>query len=109
MTIKSRTTLWVDQGRVFYSYAYPIHLGQYFFIIATTNLNEFRGELNFATTATSKIYVSLKMDNIISLLHKLSKKSVDVQSIKSENASNVPIAEAMFQNWLTIAELVDSN
>ena len=67
------------------------------------------GEVTFATTATSKIYVSLKMDNISSLLHKFSKKLVNVHSIESENASNVPIAEAMFQNWLTIAELVDSN
>ncbi|KAH0634781.1 hypothetical protein KY284_037567 [Solanum tuberosum] len=49
------------------------------------------------------------MDNITSLLHKFSKKSVDVQTIASANASNVPIAQAMFENRMTVAELVDSD
>ena len=47
------------------------------------------------------------MDNITSLLQKFSKKSVDVHTIESANASNVSIAEAMFENWMTIVELVD--
>ncbi|XP_049388086.1 uncharacterized protein LOC125852387 [Solanum stenotomum] len=78
-------------------------------IVTATTLKEFRGELTFATTAASKIYGNLKMDNITSLLHKFSKKSVDVQTIASANASNVPIAQAMFENRMTVAELVDSD
>ena len=38
------------------------------------------------------------MDNITALLHKFSKKSVDDHTIESANASNVSIAEAMFEN-----------
>ncbi|KAK4731144.1 hypothetical protein R3W88_024132 [Solanum pinnatisectum] len=38
-----------------------------------------------------------------------SKKSVDVQTIASANTSNVPIAQAMFENRMTVVELVDSD
>ena len=48
------------------------------------------------------------MDNITALLHKFSKKSVDVVTIASGNSSNVPSAHAMFENRMTIAELLDS-
>ncbi|KAH0781486.1 hypothetical protein KY290_001084 [Solanum tuberosum] len=97
-TIKARITLWEDHGEVFYPYVYPNQFGPYIVIVTATTLKEFR--------AASKIYANLKMDNITSLLHKFSKKSVDVQTIGSANASNVPIAEAMFENRMTIAELV---
>lgn len=38
-----------------------------------------------------------------------SKKSVDVETICSTNSSNVPIAEAMFENRMTIVQLVHFN
>ena len=49
------------------------------------------------------------MENITSLLHNFSKKSIDVHTIDSANATNVSIAEVMFENQMTITGLVDSN
>ena len=65
--------------------------------------NFITGELTFAITAASKIYVNLKMDNITALLHKFSKKSVHIVTIASGNSSNVPNAQAMFENRMTVA------
>ena len=48
------------------------------------------------------------MDNITALLHKFSMKSIDVVTIASQNSSNVPNAQAMFENGMTVAELLDS-
>ncbi|XP_015076144.1 uncharacterized protein LOC107020338 [Solanum pennellii] len=104
LTIKARITLWEDHGESFYPYVYPNDFGPYIVIITATTVKEFRGELTFATTAASKIYVNLKMDNITALLHKFSKKSVDVVTIASGNSSNVPNAQAMFENRMTVAE-----
>ncbi|XP_015076269.1 replication factor A protein 1-like [Solanum pennellii] len=108
LTIKARITLWEDHGESFYPYVYPNDFGPYIVIITATTVKEFRGELTFATTAASKIFVNLKMDNITALLHKFSKKSVDVVTIASGNSSNVPNAQAMFENRMTVAELLDS-
>ena len=49
------------------------------------------------------------MDNITALLHKFSKKLVDVVTIASGNSSNVPNAQAMFENRMTVADLLDSD
>ncbi|XP_015075483.1 replication factor A protein 1-like [Solanum pennellii] len=108
LTIKARITLWKDHGESLYPYVYPNDFGPYIVILTATTVKEFRGELTFATTAASKIYVNLKMDNITALLHKFSKKSVDVVTIASGNSSNVPNAQAMFENRMTVAELLDS-
>ncbi|XP_069143289.1 replication protein A 70 kDa DNA-binding subunit D-like [Solanum lycopersicum] len=108
LTIKARITLWEDHGESFYPYVYPNDFGPYNVIITATTVKEFRGELTFATTAASKIYVNLKMDNITALRHKCSKKSVDIVTIASGNSSNVPNAQAMFENGMTVAELLDS-
>ena len=43
------------------------------------------------------------MDNITALRHKCSKKSVDIVTIASGNSSNVPNAQAMFENRMTVA------
>lgn len=48
------------------------------------------------------------MDNITALLHKFSMKSIDVVTIASQNSSNVPNAQVMFENRMTLAELLDS-
>ena len=48
------------------------------------------------------------MDNITALLHKFSKKSVHIVTIASGNSSIVPNAQDMFENWMTVAELLDS-
>ncbi|XP_015075426.1 replication factor A protein 1-like [Solanum pennellii] len=108
LTIKSRITLWEDHGESFYSYVYPNDSGPYIVIFTATTVKEFRGELTFSTTAASKIYVNLKMDNVTALLHKFSKKSADVVTIASGNSSNVSSAQAMFENRMTIVELLDS-
>uniref|UniRef100_K4BZE0 Uncharacterized protein n=1 Tax=Solanum lycopersicum TaxID=4081 RepID=K4BZE0_SOLLC len=91
MMIKARITLWEDQGKILYPYIYPIHFRPYIVIVTATTLN------------------NSEMDNITALLHKFSKKSVDDHTIESANASNVSIAEAMFENRMNIAELVDSD
>uniref|UniRef100_A0A3Q7IIZ4 Replication factor A C-terminal domain-containing protein n=1 Tax=Solanum lycopersicum TaxID=4081 RepID=A0A3Q7IIZ4_SOLLC len=102
LTIKARITFWEDHGESFYPYVYPNDFGPYIVIIIATTVKEFRGELTFATTAASKIYVNLKMDNITALLHKFSKKSVHIVTIASGNSSNVPNAQAMFENRMTV-------
>ncbi|XP_019071500.1 replication protein A 70 kDa DNA-binding subunit D-like [Solanum lycopersicum] len=108
LTIKARITLWEDHGESFYPYVYPNDFGPYIVIITARTVKELRGELTFAITAASKIYVNLKMDNITALLHKFSKKSVHIVTIASGNSSIVPNAQDMFENWMTVAELLDS-
>uniref|UniRef100_K4D0J6 Replication protein A 70 kDa DNA-binding subunit B/D first OB fold domain-containing protein n=1 Tax=Solanum lycopersicum TaxID=4081 RepID=K4D0J6_SOLLC len=108
LNIKARITLWVDHGESFYPYVYPNDFGPYIVIITSTTVKKFRGELTFAITAASKIYVNLKMDNITALLHKFSKKSIDVVTIASRNSGNVPDAQAMLEKRMTVAELLDS-
>lgn len=67
------------------------------------------GEITFATTAATKTYVNLQMDHITSLIQKFATKPVHIQTIESGNGSNIPIVEAMFQNRMTITELLDSD
>ncbi|KAH0635799.1 hypothetical protein KY289_035714 [Solanum tuberosum] len=83
MTIKARITLWEDHGESFTPMYIPTTSDPDIVIVTATTLKEFRGELTFATTIASKIY--------------------------GANASNVPIAQAMFENRMTVAELVDSD
>ncbi|WMV55489.1 hypothetical protein MTR67_048874, partial [Solanum verrucosum] len=87
----------------------PPESGPYIVIIMATTVNEFRGEITFATTAATKTYVNLQMDHISSLIQKFATKPVHIQTIESDNRSNIPIAEAMFQNRMTITELLDSD
>ncbi|KAH0712621.1 hypothetical protein KY289_008580 [Solanum tuberosum] len=106
---KVKITLWVDYGKGFYHNLFPPESGPYIVIIMATTVKEFRGEITFATTAATKTYVNLQMDHIISLIQKFATKPVHIQTIKSGNRSNIPIAEDMFQNWMTITELLDSD
>ncbi|KAH0679306.1 hypothetical protein KY284_020391 [Solanum tuberosum] len=106
---KAKITLWEDYGEGFYPYLFPPESGPYIVIVTATTVKEFRGEITFATTAATKTYVNLQMDHITSLNQKFATKPVHIQTIESGNGSNIPIAEAMFQNWMTITELLDSD
>ncbi|XP_059289430.1 uncharacterized protein LOC132042936 [Lycium ferocissimum] len=66
------------------------------------------GEITFATTCASKIYVNLKIDYINSLKEKFSNKSVGVETLQSANVETLPIEEQMFQNRMSICELLES-
>ena len=65
------------------------------------------GEINFSTTTATKTYINLLMNNITSLIQKFTSKLVHIQTIESTKGSNIPIAEAMFQNRMTITELLN--
>ena len=65
-------------------------------------------EITFATTAASKTYVNLPMANVTSLIQKFATKIIQKQIIESANGRNIPIDEAMFENWMTVSELLDS-
>uniref|UniRef100_A0A3Q7EVR9 Uncharacterized protein n=1 Tax=Solanum lycopersicum TaxID=4081 RepID=A0A3Q7EVR9_SOLLC len=73
----------------------------------TNSLNP--GEITFATTAASKMYVYLSMENVTSLIQKFATKTVQIQTIESANGRNIPIDEAMFKNRMTVSELLDSD
>ena len=60
------------------------------------------GEITFATTASSKMYVYLPMENVTSLIQKFATKTVQIQTIESANGRNIPIDEAMFENRMTV-------
>ncbi|KAH0720725.1 hypothetical protein KY285_005598 [Solanum tuberosum] len=87
----------------------PPESGPYIVIVTATTVKEFRGEITFATTTATKTYVNLQMDHITSLNQKFATKPVHIQTIESGNGNNIPIAEAMFQNRMTITELLDSD
>ena len=70
-------------------------------------LNFVKGEINFATPTATKTNVNLPMDNFTSMIEKFASKQVHIQIIESANGSNIPIAEAMFQNRMTITELLN--
>ncbi|KAH0645096.1 hypothetical protein KY284_032980 [Solanum tuberosum] len=98
---KAKITLWEDYGEGFYPYLFPTESGPYIVIVTTTTVKEFR--------AATKTYVNLQMDHITSLIQKFATKPVHIQTIESGNGSNIPIVEAMFQNRMTITELLDSD
>ncbi|KAH0773793.1 hypothetical protein KY290_010930 [Solanum tuberosum] len=106
---KAKKTLWEDYGEGFYPYLFPPESDPYIVIVTATTVKEFRGEITYATTAATKTYVNLQMDHITSLIQKFATKTVHIQTIKSCNGSNIPIVEAMFQNRMTITELLDSD
>ncbi|XP_049382958.1 replication protein A 70 kDa DNA-binding subunit D-like [Solanum stenotomum] len=106
---KDKITLWEDYGEGFYPYLFPPESGPYIVIVTATTVKEFRGEITFSTTAATKTYVNLQMDHITSLIQKFAIEPVHIQTIESGNGSNIPIAEAMFQSWMTITELLDSD
>ncbi|WMV07703.1 hypothetical protein MTR67_001088 [Solanum verrucosum] len=106
---KAKITLWEDYGEGLYPYLFPSESGPYIVIVTTTTVKEFRGEITFATIATTKTYVNLQMDHITSLIQKLATKPIHIQTIESGNGCNIPIEEAMFQNRMTITELLDSD
>lgn len=70
-------------------------------------LNFVKGEINFSTTTATKTYINLPMNNITSLIEKFTSKPIHIQTIESTKGSNIPIAEAMFQNRMTITELLN--
>ena len=65
-------------------------------------------EITFATTAASKTYVNLPMANVTSLIQKFATKTIQKQIIESANGRNISIDEAMFENRMTVSELLDS-
>ncbi|MCD9559146.1 hypothetical protein HAX54_016965 [Datura stramonium] len=108
-SVKSKITLWEEFGETFYPYLYKTESEPYIVIVTSTTLKEFRGEVTFATTAASKIYVNLKIDYITSLIQRFANTSVGVQTIVRNNTNNISIEEEMFQNRMTITELLDSD
>ncbi|KAH0729426.1 hypothetical protein KY289_000614 [Solanum tuberosum] len=98
---KAKITLWEDYGEGFYPYLFPPEFGPYIVIVTATTVKEFR--------AATKTYVNLQMDHITSLIQKFATKPIHIQTIESCNGSNIPIAEAMFKNRMTITELLDSD
>ncbi|XP_060190423.1 uncharacterized protein LOC132619582 [Lycium barbarum] len=107
-SVKSKVTLWEECGEKFDPYLYKTESDPYIIIVTSTTLKEFRGEITFATTCASKIYVNLKIDYINSLKEKYSNKSVGVETLQSANVETLPIEEQMFQNRMSICELLES-
>uniref|UniRef100_A0A3Q7IEX3 Replication factor A C-terminal domain-containing protein n=1 Tax=Solanum lycopersicum TaxID=4081 RepID=A0A3Q7IEX3_SOLLC len=105
---KAKITLWEDYGKGFYPYLFPPEFDPYIVIVTSTTVKEFRGEINFATPTATKTNVNLPMDNFTSMIEKFASKQVHIQIIESANGSNIPIAEAMFQNRMTITKLLNS-
>jgi len=67
------------------------------------------GEVTFATTYASKIYVNLEIDYITTLIQKFGATFLGVQTIGSSNVNNIPIEEEMFMNRMNITELLESD
>ncbi|TMW99058.1 hypothetical protein EJD97_003107 [Solanum chilense] len=66
-------------------------------------------KITFATTAASKTYVYLPMENVTSLIQKFATKTVQIQTIESTNGKNIPTDEAIFENKMTVSELMHSD
>lgn len=48
------------------------------------------------------------MENVTSFIQKFATKPVHIQTIQSSIKSNIPIAEELFINRMTITEILDS-
>ncbi|TMX03163.1 hypothetical protein EJD97_017922, partial [Solanum chilense] len=106
---KPKITLWEEFAEGFYPYLFPPESEPYIIVVTTTTTKEFRGEITFTTTSASKTYVNLPTKNITSLIQQFAKKTVQILTIESANGTNIPIDEAMFQNRMTVSELLDSD
>ncbi|XP_070044305.1 replication protein A 70 kDa DNA-binding subunit B-like [Nicotiana tomentosiformis] len=105
---KSKITLWEEFGEKFEPFLYN-DSGPYVVIVTSTTVKQFRGEVTFATTYASKIYVNLEIDYITTLIQKFGATFLGVQTIGSSNVNNIPIEEEMFMNRMNITELLESD
>ncbi|XP_075092396.1 replication protein A 70 kDa DNA-binding subunit D-like [Nicotiana tabacum] len=105
---KSKITLWEEFGEKFEPFLYN-DSGPYVVIVTSTAVKQFRGEVTFATTYASKIYVNLEIDYITTLIQKFGATFLGVQTIGSSNVNNIPIEEEMFMNRMNITELLESD
>lgn len=104
---KAKITLWEEFGEKFNPYLYKNDSGMYIVIVTATAVKEFRGEVSFATSYASKIYINLNVDYITSLIQMFATVSAGVQTIERSNVNSIPIEEEMSFNKMNIKELLD--
>nr|XP_009773957.1 PREDICTED: uncharacterized protein LOC104224088 isoform X2 [Nicotiana sylvestris] len=106
-SVKAKITLWEEFGEKFDPYLYKNDSGPYIVIVTATTVKEFRGEVSFATSYASKIFVNLNVDYITSLIQKFATVSAGVQTIERSNVNSISIEEEMFFNRMNIKKLLD--